>query len=185
VVRVMQLSISAHIVRPAGLGCCRFASRPSRFLARLRLNSPRQVNSLRSLELRTERLAMRKALLFLSLVLPVGCLGSDPVATLDGTYTLRSDNGAALPYTVSQTAGTKVVLLNDAYTIFQGMTFHNWAIFARPRTGSQQWTTRRPPGVSGWKATRSNFVALRRDARVANPWGNTFTVMRSVLGTSG
>ena len=65
-------------------------------------------------------------LMLLALVFAVGCSdddGSGPNATIEGTYTLRTVNGAAVPYVVVQAPGLKVELVSVVWTLQQGGTF--------------------------------------------------------------
>ncbi len=121
---------------------------------------------------------MRRAMLLLSLVLSIGCLGSDPVATLDGTYTLRSANGAALPYTLSQGAGTKVELLDDAYMIYLGMTFSQ---SGRIRTTVNGQPTTANQTRAGNFALEGHSLKFRSGTggteRIGNLTGNTLTII--------
>ena len=68
---------------------------------------------------------MVRALLALALLVSVGCFDdfSTGVGTVTGTYTLRTINGSALPYTINVDASTQNVIVDDMITLFSGGSY--------------------------------------------------------------
>ena len=68
---------------------------------------------------------MVRALLALALLVSVGCFDdfSTGVGTVTGTYTLRTINGSALPYTINVDASTQKVIVDDMITLFSGGSY--------------------------------------------------------------
>jgi hypothetical protein len=68
---------------------------------------------------------MVRALLALTLVFSVACFDdySTSVGTITGAYTLRTINGAALPYTINVNATTRKEIIDDIITLFSGGTY--------------------------------------------------------------
>ncbi len=68
---------------------------------------------------------MRRVLLGLSALPFVACIDAVTAgdSTIRGAYTLRTVNGAALPFTKSVVGATKVEILDDKITLFPANTF--------------------------------------------------------------
>ena len=68
---------------------------------------------------------MRAVLLAFALVCFVGCNndGLTGSTTVNGTYTLRTVNGSALPYTVSGSGTNKTEVIDDTITLYEGFTY--------------------------------------------------------------
>jgi hypothetical protein len=69
-----------------------------------------------------QRSEMRKSFAVTALLFFAACGGSYgsstvPSTSVAGTYTLRTVNGLALPYIVSQTGPSKVEVVDDAFTL--------------------------------------------------------------------
>lgn len=80
---------------------------------------------------------MRKLLLTASLALLANCdSGVTGIKTVTGDWSLRTINGASLPYTVSGSGANKTEVLDDVYTFFEGFTF-NETIHRRVTTNGQ------------------------------------------------
>lgn len=86
-----------------------------------------------------------RRLLIAFLILPsAGCLNEDVVgsSTATGLYTLRTMNNSSLPYTVSESGGTKAEVLADSITLYQGGTYAETA-HVRVTTNGQVTTEKR------------------------------------------
>ena len=69
---------------------------------------------------------MRKFVAAIFLAAFVACGGdssTNPSASIAGTYTLRTVNGSALPFTVYSDVTTKIEVTDDAITLNDGGTF--------------------------------------------------------------
>lgn len=68
---------------------------------------------------------MFRALLGLLMLVSVGCFDdySTGVGTVTGAYTLRTINGAALPYTYNVDAATRKEIIDDMITLFSGGSY--------------------------------------------------------------
>lgn len=68
---------------------------------------------------------MRKVLIALVVMFSVACLGDGLTgsSTVNGAYTLRTINGAGLPYTIVSNATSKTEIVDDVITLFQGGTY--------------------------------------------------------------
>lgn len=87
---------------------------------------------------------MRRFVSLLALATALGCGGDSATNasdTLSGTYTLRSVNGAPLPFTILQIDSLKVEVISDAFTLTDNKT---WT-----RTGANRTTdgSQVTPGV--------------------------------------
>jgi hypothetical protein len=80
---------------------------------------------------------MRKALIAFSFVLVSGCVTGDIVGskTSDGTYVLKTVNGASLPFTVSTSGNVKTEMLDETMNLYEGFTFAD-KIHRRITTGT-------------------------------------------------
>ena len=87
---------------------------------------------------------MRKLLIALLIVTSAGCLNEDVVgsSTATGVYTLRTMNNSSLPYTVSESGGTKTEVLADSITLYQRATYAETAR-VRATTNAQVTTETR------------------------------------------
>ena len=67
----------------------------------------------------------RHALLGVAALCSAACLneGMTGSSTITGAYTLRTVNGASLPYTMSGSGANKTELMSDIITLFQGGTY--------------------------------------------------------------
>ena len=67
----------------------------------------------------------RHVLMGAVLLCSAACLdeGMTGSASVTGVYTLRTINGAPLPYTISGSGANKTELMSDAITLFQGGTY--------------------------------------------------------------
>jgi|SRR5687767_6847711 len=67
---------------------------------------------------------MRKVLIALAMLGAVACddgiVGS---STVTGDYTLRTINGASLPYTITGSGANKTEIVDDVITLYQGFTY--------------------------------------------------------------
>ncbi|MBC8087659.1 MAG: hypothetical protein H7Z40_10365 [Phycisphaerae bacterium] len=125
-------------------------------------------------------MAIRKAMLFLGVASLVGCLSSEPVTTLEGMYPLRSVNGTALPYVVSQSGGTKVELIDDAYAIYQGLTFSQSGHLRTSVNGQSTVANRTNAGNLVLDGNSIRFRSGTGGAeRLATSQGNTLTVVET------
>jgi hypothetical protein len=68
---------------------------------------------------------MIRVLLALSMLVSVACFDdySTAVGTVTGTYTLRTINGSALPYTYDVDASTRKEIVDDMITLFSGGSY--------------------------------------------------------------
>lgn len=68
---------------------------------------------------------MVRALLALAMLFSVACFDdySTGVGTVTGAYTLRTINGAALPYTYNVDATTQKEIIDDIITLFSGGSY--------------------------------------------------------------
>lgn len=68
---------------------------------------------------------MRRVLASAILALTIGCYDQKPNGgeSVSGAYTLRSVNAAPLPVTTSATEATRIELLDDSYTLYDGSTY--------------------------------------------------------------
>ena len=68
---------------------------------------------------------MRRLLMAAVLLLTPGCYDQEPNrgATVNGAYTLRTVNAAPLPFTSSGSGANKTELLDDSYTLYEGLTY--------------------------------------------------------------
>lgn len=119
---------------------------------------------------------MKKTLLMLCLAFFPGCLSTEHVETLDGTYILRSVNGKPLPYTVSESAGTKVELLDESYAIDKML---NFVLRAHVRTTVGGQTNTAEQISSGSVGSEGHYLKFRKNggAEVIGEYKNeAFTV---------
>lgn len=70
-------------------------------------------------------------------------------STIRGTYTLRTVNGAGLPYTKSNVGTTKVELLEDKISLFMGGTFSQTIVTRTTVGGQASEQTATIPGTYG------------------------------------
>ncbi|MEP6831771.1 MAG: hypothetical protein ABJB74_00195 [Gemmatimonas sp.] len=122
---------------------------------------------------------MRRAFLASALIPLTACL--DKIAasdsTIRGTYTLRTVNGAALPFTRTAN-GSKVELLDDQYSLYSGSTFAQEG-HVRTTTGAQ--VTTKATTETGVYSSQGISVALMGNAlgtrlsKITN--ANTMTII--------
>lgn len=125
---------------------------------------------------------MRTVLIALVVSLSLACSDGGVVgsSTVNGTYTLRTVNGAPLPYTVPGGGAVRTEILRDAITLFQGGTFSR----ARDsRVTENEQTTSRSETDTGSYALLGNSIALNSNATgkatLATINGNTMTMVES------
>jgi hypothetical protein len=68
---------------------------------------------------------MTRLLLGLAMLFSLACFDdySTSVGTITGAYTLRTINGAPLPYTIDVNASTRKEIVDDVITLFSGGTY--------------------------------------------------------------
>jgi hypothetical protein len=67
---------------------------------------------------------MRKRYLIPIVALLAGCSsGVTGITTVTGSWTLRTINNAALPYTISGSGANKTEVIDDVITLFEGFTY--------------------------------------------------------------
>ena len=95
-------------------------------------------------------------------------------STIRGVYTLRTVNGAALPFTKSVVGSTKIEILDDRITLFPANTFaEEWHVRT---TVSGQMTTETKTETGTYAPGFSNSVNLN---------GNSTTGVRLTIITNG
>ena len=118
----------------------------------------------------------RRALVALALLPVAACIDkvTDGDSTIRGVYTLRTVNGAALPFTKSVVGTTKVEILDDKITLFPANTFaEEWHVRT---TVSDQVTTQTKTETGTYAPGFSNSVYLN---------GNSTTGSRLTIITNG
>jgi hypothetical protein len=122
---------------------------------------------------------MRKTLMIAAVVSALGCSGDGMVgsSTVNGTYTLRSVNGSALPYTVTSAGTDKTEILDDAITLYEGFTYEETAHL---RVTANAQATTQTNHTTGSFALLGNSISLRTSAGVIAMVGviegNTMTI---------
>jgi hypothetical protein len=112
--------------------------------------------------------------------LTVACFGGNMTgsSTITGEYTLRTVNGAPLPYTLSESATGKTELLRDAITLYQGGTF---ARTRQTRLTSNGQATNESESDTGSYMLLGTSITLRSNATGQNTLatisGNAMTVV--------
>lgn len=102
-------------------------------------------------------------------------------STIRGTYTLRTVNGAVLPYTKSVIGATKAELLDDKISLFMGFTLAEEVVI---RTTEHGVATTQTIATTGTYALGfNNSVVLRSNSggsrTVLIDNGNTMTITES------
>lgn len=118
----------------------------------------------------------------LALVLLSACGDNTPTgaSTVTGTYTLRTVNGAALPYTMSQTATSKVELLDDAISLYQGGTYSTVSHVRTTTNGTPVTETREGAGTYILLGTSITLVTSDRSSqRLATGDATSMTFVES------
>lgn len=71
------------------------------------------------------RVSLDRFVVFLLGITLAGCMDDEVVgsSTVNGTYTLRTMNGNALPFTVSSSATETRETLDDRFSLYQGGTY--------------------------------------------------------------
>ena len=92
---------------------------------------------------------MRKMLIALLLAASAGCLNEDVVgsSTATGVYTLRTVNNSSLPFTLSESGGTKTEVLADTITLYQGGTYAETVRVRLTTNGQTTTETREDSGA--------------------------------------
>ncbi|MES2524595.1 MAG: hypothetical protein V4617_17985 [Gemmatimonadota bacterium] len=111
----------------------------------------------------------------------IACNPSEPVgsATVTGAYTLRSINGAPLPYT-STAAGVQTVFLDDVFNLYQGGTY---AQTGHTRTTVNGVVTDAAPTATGTYSMLGTSLSLtvngQQGLRIAIMNGRTMTIVEA------
>jgi hypothetical protein len=104
---------------------------------------------------------MRKILMALAMAAAVGC-GSDSSTgtsgSVQGTYTLRSVNGATLPYTFFTTGTTKVEITDDVIVLSSAGT---WTETGTTRTTNGGTVSTQTSTDAGTYTTNGTAISLR------------------------
>ncbi len=100
-----------------------------------------------------------------------------PVATIRGTYTLRTVDDNALPYTIPSTTGPVTVIVADSITLMENSIFHE----AGTRRVTASGVTTSATSNYGSYSLLSTSFTLHSDAdginRTGQLEGNTMTVL--------
>jgi hypothetical protein len=118
----------------------------------------------------------------LVVALMAACFGGSMTgsSTITGEYTLRTVNGAPLPYTLSQSGTSKTEVVQDAITLFQGGTF---ARARQIRLTSNGQVTNQSENDTGAYTIFGTSLSLRSNATgqstLATISGNTMTVVEA------
>lgn len=87
--------------------------------------------------------AMRRSAIALAVALGAACGSTEPVggASTTGAYTLRTVNGASLPYASVAATGTKTEVLDAVLNMYQGGTYAETGHVRTTTSGGQVTTT--------------------------------------------
>ena len=124
---------------------------------------------------------MRKVLVAVVLIAAVACddgiVGS---STVTGDYTLRTINGAPLPYTITGSGANKTEILDDVITLFQGFTYSETIISRLTVNGQAMNETRLKTGAFSLFGTsiilNSNDGSMERRGTIN---ANTMTIVEA------
>lgn len=121
---------------------------------------------------------MRSVILGLVVATSVACYDDSIVGSpsVTGTYTLRTINGSPLPYVLSETATSKIEVLDRAFTLHQGSTYAESGHLRRTENGE---TTIVSTPATGTYRLEANSVSFQRNGgsslAIAIVNGNTMT----------
>jgi hypothetical protein len=107
--------------------------------------------------------------------LGVGACGSDSSGPDDdgpfsGTYSLRTINGTALPYTVGEVEGFKLEIVSDVFTFNENRTFRDIAVTRETENGVPTTVTDTIDGT---------FVVLNNTIQLTETGGQQLTATLS------
>ena len=106
-----------------------------------------------------------------------GVVGS---STVTGSYTLRTVNGAALPYTQSQSGTSKSEIVDDVITLFQGGTYAQTAHMRTTTNGAAVTSTVESAG--SYQLLGTSITLLTGDRltqRIGQIHANTMTFVEN------
>jgi hypothetical protein len=125
---------------------------------------------------------MLRPLMGLVVALSVGCLGDGMTgsSTVTGAYTLRTVNGAPLPYTIVGSGTAKTEIIDDVITLYEGGTY---AESGHSRTTVSGQVANESNTEAGSYSLFGTSVTLRSSdggrTRMPTIDGNTMTVVES------
>ena len=124
---------------------------------------------------------MRRVLMGLVVACSVACLdeGVTGGSSITGAYTLRTINGSALPYTISESGAAKTEILSDVITLYQGGTY---ARLRESRTTVNAQVTIESRDETGAYSLVGTSVSMRNvvgTTTVATIGGNTMTIVEA------
>ncbi|MGI8619554.1 MAG: hypothetical protein ACR2L6_10795 [Gemmatimonadaceae bacterium] len=105
-----------------------------------------------------------------------GCGGSDGInepQSVAGTYTLRTVNGAALPFVAFETAGYKLEVTGASYVLAASGTFTNSVSFRETEGGAVTTSTETLTGQYTVSGTTITFTDTDGDVITGSLSGNT------------
>lgn len=106
-----------------------------------------------------------------------GVVGS---STVTGAYTLRTVNGASLPFTSSQSATSKSEILDDVITLFQGGTYAQTAHVRTTTNGTAVTATIEGAGSYQLLGTSITMITGDRSSqRIGQINANTMTFVEN------
>ena len=112
---------------------------------------------------------LRISLAGLGLLAVLGCdSGIVGNSTTTGAWSLRTINGSALPFTISNSDGSKTEIIDDVITLYQGSTYSE-TIHSRVTVGSQ--TTSKTTEEAGTYVLLSTSVNLVNSDRTRSRYG--------------
>lgn len=134
------------------------------------------VNCPRSLSIRSIRMRMAAVVAIAAICAGCGGDGMTGSSTVTGAYTLRTVNGAPLPYTQSSSGTTKTEILDNTISLHQGGTYSEEA---HTRTTSGTQVTTQTITEAGSYSFFGNSITLQSGSsshsRLLTVEGNTMT----------
>ena len=126
--------------------------------------------------------SMRRLLTALIVSLSLACLGEGVTgsSSVTGSYTLRTINGAPLPYTISGSGTTSTEIIRDVITLYQGNTYarsRDSRTTVNGQTTNESTAETGSYGLFGTSITFQNGVT--GESTLGNINGNTMTIVKS------
>lgn len=125
---------------------------------------------------------MRRIATMLFIVALTACTADTPIggSTVTGAYSLRTVNGAPLPYTTAGSGTNKTELVDDTFTLFQGGTYSRVMHTRATVNGTATTTTITDSGPYGLQGTSITFTSNANQTQtLANYTRDAFTVVKS------
>lgn len=123
---------------------------------------------------------MRRACILLVTLVLVACGGDSTtqptMASVAGTWNLQSVNGAALPYTISQSGSDSELLTGDVITATSSGSFTEITTYRVTQSGQTSTQTSSDAGSFSLNGTAVSFAFNSGSTGTGTLNGNTFTI---------